>query len=102
MLTDLHEMTVGMENKLNLDLTIEPMRQIQDEAEYRTWDFEEKNAYQCIGNQDGTVCNSFIDQIQTETLHPHQISASPKKMEETGSEPLCTVHIKTKIWNRCL
>lgn len=50
MLTDLHEMTVGMENKLNLDLTIEPMRQIQDEAEYRTWNFEEKNAYQRIGN----------------------------------------------------
>lgn len=30
MLNDVHEMTVGMENKLNLDLTIEPMRQIQD------------------------------------------------------------------------
>lgn len=30
MLNDVHEMTVGMENKLNLDLTIEPMRHTQD------------------------------------------------------------------------
>lgn len=58
MLNDVHEMTVGMENKLNLDLTIEPMRQTQDKAVYQTWNLrwvslkspEGKNAYQWYGN----------------------------------------------------
>lgn len=55
MLTDLHEITVGMENKLNLDLTIEPMRQIQDEAEYRTWNLRRV----CLKSLRGKKCISM-------------------------------------------